>query len=96
MFSMQSSTITLLETDRGILGHAPIYEHGIRIAVFTDYPERIVCVPSFLLGHDDVYPRFLAAARERFPSERDADTAISEYARRLMTEALDEGVADNG
>jgi len=37
-----------------------------------------------------------AAARERFPSEPDADMAISEYARRLMTEALDEGVADNG
>src|ERR1051325_4329637 len=102
MFSMKFSTITLLETDRGILGHGPIYEHGIKIADFTDYQERICCVPSFFPGHDDANGRFLAAARERFAGEPDLDgyalrdtaeddyMAISEYARQLMTEALDE------
>ena len=105
MFIMQRSTITLLETDRGILGNGPIYENDIKIAVFTDYPERIVCVPSFY--QDDAYGRFLAVARERFADEpdingyarrhttEDDDMAISEYARQLMTEALDEGTADN-
>jgi hypothetical protein len=96
-----------METDRGVLGQGAIYEHGIKIANFTDYPERICCVPSFLPGHDDAYGRFLAAARDRFAGEPDINgyarrhtteddvMAISEYARQLMTEALDEGTADN-
>src|ERR1051325_5967064 len=101
MFSMKKTTIALLETDSGlIIGSGPIYEHGIKIAVFTDYPKRIVCAPSF--DDDDVYHRFLVAARERFAGEPDINgyarrhtteddvMAISEYARKLMDQALDE------
>ena len=53
------------------------------------------CAESKNPGDHDICRRFLAAARERFASEPDADMAISEYARRLMTEALDEGIAVN-
>ena len=98
MFRVQISTITLLKTGREILGHGPIYKNDVKIAIFTDYPERVVCVPSFY--QDDAYGRFLAAARERFAGEpdinryarrQDDDMAISEYARQLMSGALDEG-----
>jgi hypothetical protein len=89
MFSMKRSTIKLLEARRGVIGHGAIYENGSKIADFSDYPEQIVCVPSFLADHDDVHRRFLTAARSQFPSETNDDMAISEYARQLMTEALD-------
>lgn len=95
MFNMTNSTITLLETRRGILGQGPSYEDGIKIADFTDYPEYMACEPSFLSGHGDVYARFLSAARERFPTETEDAMAISEYARQLMGEALDELAVEN-
>lgn len=87
MFSIQ--IIALYNSHRGIVASGPILEDGRQIAEFSDYPEQIYCTPHFYGGYNDVYERFRTAACERFPDEENEDMAISEYARQLVTEALD-------